>query len=124
MRFILTVFFIYITALGFCQEAVFSVDDASHKFSKTHEGQVLEHTFMVKNTGNAPLIISGYLVECGCTKVFFSPDPVLPNETTRVRVTFDTEGKAFFQDRVILLNTNTRRKTEKLRIKVNVIPHD
>ena len=79
---------------------------------------------MVKNTGSAPLIISGYLVECGCTKVFFSPDPVLPNETTRVRVTFDTEGKAFFQDRVILLNTNTRRKTEKLRIKVNVIPHD
>jgi hypothetical protein len=47
---------------------------------------------------------------------------IAPGESAEIKVTFDTDGKAYFQDRTVLLTTNTKRKTEKLRFKVNIIP--
>lgn len=102
------------------QEAKFSVDKAVHKFPKSREGIVLEHFFQVTNTGTVPLIISDYKVACECTKLFLPKKPIAPGETVSIKVTFDTTGKSYFQDRIIYLSTNTKDKEEKLRIKVNV----
>ena len=104
----------------FAQEAKFSVDKAVHKFPKTKEGTLLEHTFNVTNTGTVPLIISDYKVACECTKLILPTKPIAPGETVGIKVTFDTKGKYYFQDRIIYLMTNTKAKEEKLRIKVNV----
>lgn len=104
----------------FAQEAKFSVDKAVHKFPKTKEGTLLEHTFNVTNTGTVPLIISDYKVACDCTKAKLPTKPIAPGETVGIKVTFDTKGKYYFQDRIIYLITNTKAKEEKLRIKVNV----
>lgn len=104
----------------FAQEAKFSVDKAIHKFPKTKEGTLLEHTFKVTNTGTVPLIISDYKVACECTKLILPTKPIAPGETVGIKVTFDTKGKYYFQDRIIYLMTNTKSKEEKLRIKVNV----
>lgn len=102
------------------QEAKFSVDKSVHKFPKSKEGILLEHHFKVTNTGNVPLIISDYKVACECTKLFLPKKPIAPGETVAIKVTFDTTGKSYFQDRIIYLSTNTKDKEEKLRIKVNV----
>ncbi|MEN9999565.1 MAG: hypothetical protein RI922_2555 [Bacteroidota bacterium] len=111
------------SALGFGQEAVFFCKKSSFKFPKTHEGVVLEHTFLIKNTGDLPLKLLSYEVECDCTKAFLPASEIKPGESVEVKVTFDTEGKAYFQDREIRITSNTKKKIEKLRIKVNVIPH-
>ena len=110
------------SALGFGQAAEFSIDKAVHKFPKTYEGVLLEHEFKLTNTGDAPLIISDYKVECSCTKAYLPNNPILPGESFLLKVTFDTKGKYNFQDRIIYLKTNTKKKTEQLRFKVNVIP--
>lgn len=102
------------------QEAKFSVDKSVHKFPKSKEGIVLEHQFNVTNTGTVPLIISDYKVACECTKLFLPKKPIAPGETVAIKVTFDTTGKSYFQDRTIYLSTNTKKKEETLRIKVNV----
>jgi len=110
------------SALGFGQEAEFFVKKPVHKFPKTAEGVLLEHSFTVVNTGKAPLIISDYKVECACTKVFLPKEPISPGKSAVIKVTFDSEGKAYYQDRIIFLQTNTKKKTEKLRFKVFVEP--
>jgi len=102
------------------QEAKFSVDKSVHKFPKSKEGILLEHHFQVTNTGTIPLIISDYKVACECTKLFLPKKPIAPGETVAIKVTFDTTGKSYFQDRTIYLSTNTKKKEETLRIKVNV----
>lgn len=112
------------SALGFTQEAEFSLEKSVHKFPKTKEGEVLEHTFIFTNTGSAPLIINEYSVACKCTKVVFSDEPILPGKKGTVKVIFDTEGKYYQQDRVVILNVNTKKKTMKLRFKVYVIPRE
>lgn len=110
------------SALGFGQEAEFFVKKPVHKFPKAQEGILLEHSFTVVNTGDSPLIISEYKVECTCTKAILPTDPILPGKSAIIKVTFDTEGKSYYQDRIIFLQTNTKKKTEKLRFKVFVEP--
>ena len=83
---------------------------------------MLSHEFKITNSGNAPLIINDYEVGCPCTKVILPEAPILPGETIDLKVTFDTKGKYYFQDRTIYLMTNTKKKKHAIRIKVKVIP--
>jgi hypothetical protein len=123
MRFVLTVCVItFISTFGFGQEAEINFKQATFKFPKTKEGVVLEHSYSFTNTGNVPLIISDYKVECSCTKVFLPIEPILPGKSGVIKVIFDSEGKAFYQDRLIYLSSNTKQKTEKLRFKVYIEP--
>jgi hypothetical protein len=77
---------------------------------------------MITNTGTAPLIISDYKVDCPCTKAELPKKPILPGQTVPLRVTFDTNGKYYFQDRTIHLVTNVKKKDYQLRFKVQVVP--
>lgn len=112
------------SALGFGQAAEFSIDKSVHKFPNTKQGVLLEHDFVVTNTGNTPLIISDYEVACPCTKVILPTKPIAPGEKFDLKVTFDTKGKYYYQDRIIYLQTNTRKKKQKIRIKVKVVPNE
>lgn len=122
MRSVLLIILFLNSALGFAQEAEFFVKGATFKFPDAKEGELLEHVFNVSNTGKKPLLISAYKVECSCTKAYFSKDPILPGESSQIKITFDTEGKSYYQDRIIYFTTNTKRKKEKLRFKVFVSP--
>lgn len=112
------------SALGFGQEAEFSIKKSVYKFPKTEEGKLLEHTFVITNKGEAPLTISDYSVECDCTKATLPTEPIQPGESFDLHVSFDTNGKYYFQQRDILLYTNTKKGVHKLTIKVKVIPKD
>ncbi|TNE71871.1 MAG: DUF1573 domain-containing protein [Bacteroidetes bacterium] len=119
---LLIITFQLISALGFGQEADFFVEKPIHKFPKTYEGVVLEHTFRIENRGDIPLIISSYSVGCSCTKVVLPKEPIPPGGHFDLKVTFDSAGKYYYQDRTIILKTNTKSGEEKVRFKVNVIP--
>jgi hypothetical protein len=104
------------------QEAVFFAEKYTHKFSKTDEGTKLEHSYTIWNKGTKPLVISAAKVDCSCTEVVLPTKPILPGEQSTILLKFDTNGKAFLQDRIIELTTNTKRQTERLRFKVYVLP--
>jgi hypothetical protein len=112
------------SALGFCQEAEFSIDKSVHKFPATKQGEMLSHEYMITNTGDEPLIISDYKVSCTCTKAILPKDSIPPGETYALQVTFDTKEKYYYQDRTIILVTNTKKKMHKIRFKVKVVPNE
>lgn len=109
------------SAFGFGQGAEFSVDKGTFKFPDTEQGEIVSHTFIITNKGNSPLILQNYKVTCECTSVKLPEKPILPGEFAEVRVTFDTKGKYYYQDRVIYIEDNTKKGIHKLRIKINVI---
>ena len=123
MRTLLVIVLILNSAFCMSQRAGFFVKEPTFKFPKTIAGAQLSHAFIVQNTGDAPLVISGFEVACSCTKVTL-PAPVPPGGTGVITVEFDTNGKYYQQDRTVLLKTNTKRGTEKLRFKVFVVPKD
>ena len=110
------------SATGFGQLAEFSIKEPVVKFPKSKEGAVLEHEYKFTNSGKAPLIFTGYSVQCTCTKVVVPKEPIAPGKSGVIKITFDTNGRTFYQDRVIILNTNTKKKEEKVRFKVYVEP--
>lgn len=112
------------SALGFGQAAEFSIDKPVHRFGKVKEGAQLTHNFQITNTGTIPLIISDYSVQCTCTKAFLPKKPIAPGESFDLKITFDTNGKYYYQDRIINLKANTAKGTHKIRFKVYVHPDE
>ena len=47
-------------------------------------------TFTFKNTGNAPLVISGASSSCGCTTPMFDRKPIIPGKTGHFIVRYNT----------------------------------
>ena len=123
MRSLAIAFLILNSAFCISQKAEFSVDKGVFTFPKTKEGPIISHDFVITNTGDAPLIISDYKVSCPCTKVTL-PDPIPPGKSAVLHVTFETKGKYYEPDRAIILSTNTKKGTEKVRFKVFIIPED
>lgn len=109
------------SAIAFGQYAEFSFDKKVYKFDSVEEGDQLEHTFEFTNTGEAPLIITDYKVECTCTKAIYSNKPIMPGESSNIKVTFDTEGKIGWQYRKIILYANTKKTPTSIEIRVKVL---
>jgi hypothetical protein len=120
----LVIILILITAPVFAQRAVFYAPNKTIRFPKTKEGEKLKYRYIIKNTGKAPLEFYGFEAECTCTEVNLPKNAIKPGEQDFVDVVFDTNGKYYYQDRIIYLATNTRKKRERLRFKVFVIPKD
>lgn len=112
------------TAPVLTQRAVFYAANKTIRFPKTTEGEKLKYRYVVKNTGKAPLEFYGFEAECTCTDVTLPKESIKPGDQAFINVVFDTNGKYYFQDRIIYLSTNTRKKREKLRFKVFVTPKD
>ena len=124
MKYIFTFIVLLNSALGFNQEAVFFVQKPTVKFSKSNEGDTLSHYFVFQNKGTKPLKIERYEVECDCTALEFPTYEIQPGAIDSVKLTFDTNGKYFFQDRTVIVYSNSKKKKTTLRFKVNVIPKE
>ena len=102
-------------------QAKITFEEKTHRFPKTNEGVLLEHDYTFTNTGNQPLLIEGIKVTCTCTKFTFPKTPTLPGETGVVHVTFDTNNKYSWQDRILMISSNAKNNPTSIRFKVMVV---
>jgi hypothetical protein len=109
------------SATVFGQFAEFLFEEEVYKFDKTNEGDQLSHTFKFTNSGDAPLIISKYKVECTCTVATYSKNPILPGEEGTIEVTFDSYEKIGWQYRQIELYANTKKSPTIIEIRVKIL---
>jgi hypothetical protein len=101
------------------------VTPASYDFGSI-EPELVNHTFTVKNTGGAPLLIKRVSTSCGCTKATIDSEEIAPGQTTDMLVTFDpnlmeggVEGDVL---RVVYIKSNDLENPEvEIEITANVI---
>jgi hypothetical protein len=91
-----------------------------HDFGTINEGQSVEYTYEVKNTGQAPLLIQDAKPSCGCTVPDWSKDPIPPGKSGFVKAKFDSSGKPGIQNKTITVTANTWPKQTVLRFKAMV----
>jgi hypothetical protein len=99
---------------------VIEFDKTSHDFGSIKEGDKVSHTYQVKNTGQAPLIIQSASPSCGCTVPDWTKEPIAPGGTGYVKAEFDSKGKAGVQDKSITVTANTWPKVTVLKFKALV----
>ncbi len=97
-------------------------DTEDFDFGTINEGQVVEHTYSFKNTGEAPLIIQNAQPSCGCTVPDWTKDPIPVGGTGYVKASFDSNGKPNMQNKTITVTTNAWPTTKIIRFKAMVKP--
>lgn len=82
------------TGTAYGQKAVITCEKTVHNFGEINEtdGKV-SHTFVVKNEGTAPLVISNVTASCGCTTPEWTKEPIPAGKTGEVKVTFDPTNR-------------------------------
>ncbi|MCD6460699.1 DUF1573 domain-containing protein, partial [bacterium] len=92
-------------------------------FGKIVQGEKVSHTFEIKNTGSAELIIKKVHSSCGCTAVSPSKKKLLPGETAYLHTTFNSAGRKDYQSKKVYVTTNdpkTPNTALEIRAFVNV----
>lgn len=76
------------------------------------------YKFDFTNIGNEPLILSKPRSSCGCTVPSWPKEPILPGETSTIKVTYNTRKAGSFNKTVTIYSNS---KTVLLRIKGKVV---
>ena len=82
---------LFLTAsLVFASAQTISFDKTTFDYGNVKAGADGHRFFVVKNTGDKPLIISKVQASCGCTTPEWSQDPIMPGKTAQIKVGYNT----------------------------------
>jgi Protein of unknown function (DUF1573) len=82
--------------------------DSVYNFGSIAEGVKVEYNFRFKNTGSKPLVIIKANASCGCTVPEKPEKPVMPGETSFIKVVFNSKGKSGHQEKAIYITSNAK----------------
>ncbi|NMM46861.1 DUF1573 domain-containing protein [Marinigracilibium pacificum] len=102
----------------------FEFDNNTYEFGDITEGDVVEHVFKFKNTGESELLISNVQASCGCTTPEWTKEPVAVGEEGEIHVRFDSKNKVGRQNKSVTITANTNPARTVLYIKGNVASAD
>lgn len=71
--------------------------------------------FVLENTGDQPLVIDDVVTSCGCVTVDYLKEPVRPNDTISLFVTYKAEQPGHF-DKTIKVYCNAESSPVLLKI--------
>ena len=96
--------------------------DSTHQdLGKIKEGQTPEISWKFKNVGDKPLVVINAQGTCGCTVAEKPEQPVAPGEEGTIKAKFSSEGRTGFQEKQVIVTTNTKGNTAHyLNFKVEV----
>lgn len=119
---ILFVFLIFAGTASAEKKAVIKADSTWHNFGKIvqQEGKV-SHTFFVKNTGDAPLVILRVIASCGCTRPEWTKTPIAPGDSGKVKITYVPEKEPGAFEKKIQVYSNGSEGSYILTIKGVVV---
>ena len=95
--------------------------ETSYNFGEIQQGESVTHDFILKNTGEADLIISAAKGSCGCTVPEWPKTPIAKGEEAAIKVTFNSAGRSGKQNKTVTLVSNAIPNTKVITINGNVI---
>jgi len=85
------------------------------------KGETIRAVFTVKNTGDAPLVISEVRPSCSCTVADKPEDPIAPGASAEIVAKVETENVSSKSvTKSVTLVTNTEESTKVLSIKAKI----
>ncbi len=102
------------TADQLANAPVLSVDDPEFKFGKINQGDKVEHTYVLSNSGKTDLHIRKVKASCGCTAVQPEKRVVAPGESVKIKTVFNSAGKVGNQNKTVTIITNDPKKSKMI----------
>ena len=105
---------------GLIKKAEITFDKTIINYGTIDKGANGVRDFVFTNTGNAPLIISNVKSTCGCTIPEKPEKPILPGESDKIQVKYDTKRIGFIR-KSISVTSNASNPSVVLKITGQVI---
>ncbi len=83
-----------------------AVDPDAWDFGKIKQGEVVTHTFSLKNESNKTLNITAVNTSCGCTASEARKKVLLAQESTELEVKFNSKGYSGPVQQFVYVNTD------------------
>jgi hypothetical protein len=101
----------------------FSFKQETYNFGNIKTGNAATCDFTFTNTGKSPIVISECTASCGCTVPTWPKEPIMPGNSSKITVSFDTKNKSgsFLKAIYIKSNAFNDRPQHELYIKGVVI---
>lgn len=93
--------------------------ESAFDFGKIPQGKPVIHYFEWKNNSTKPISVTDVQASCGCTTPEWEKTAVLPGQTAKIKVGYNSEGEGPFE-KTILVVAGQEKTT--LVIKGNVYP--
>lgn len=100
MKKFLVFYLILLTTLN-AQKKLQSIGSDVHNFGVITKGEIVKHTFQLKNISKQTLNLDRVESSCGCTATLLSKKNLKPNEIAKVTAEFNSEGFSGFQEKHI-----------------------
>lgn len=98
--------------------AVITAEKTEFNFGTIKEvNGIVSHVFIIKNEGNAPLVITRVSASCGCTKPEFSTEPIAPGKESKIKVSYNPAGRPGQFTKSIAVYSNGKDGAFVLQIK-------
>lgn len=98
----------------------FKFESEKHDFGEIEEGPKITHEFRFTNIGQEPLIITGAKASCGCTVPKWPKEPILPGQSSSIKVEYNTKGRPNSFNKAVTITSNAKDKIKVIYIKGNV----
>ncbi len=85
-----------------------------HNFGNVPEGPSVSYDFEFKNIGKVPIIFSDVHGSCGCTVPTWPKEPILPGKTSKIAVTYSTQGRQGQINKTVTVTSNVGTKILKI----------
>ena len=124
LKIVLVALFVSAANLLFAQDqGILTFEKTDHDFGNVkEEGGPVTVDFKFKNTGKAPLVVSGVQASCGCTTPDWTKEPVQPGKSGFIRAQYNPQGRPGVFNKTLTVTSNTTPATSLVTIKGNVIP--
>jgi hypothetical protein len=99
---------------------VIKFNSVVHDYGTVYQGADGNCNFSFKNDGDEPIILSNVRSSCGCTVPVWPKDPILPGQTSSIKVTYDTKRLGTISKQITVIS-NATEPSLILNIKGNVI---
>ena len=122
-RIILTIQILVFSAIIAIAQPGISFDEETYDFGNIEEaGGAVEHKFVFKNKGNAPLIVQNVKASCGCTTPAWTKDPVMPGQEGFITARFNPKNRPGTFTKTLTITTNAQPNISRIYIKGQVKP--
>ena len=83
----------------FCEETIFD-------FGSKDSSEIVDHTFILKNTGTSDLVITAVRPACGCTAAELTQSTIPPSESAKLSAKLTLAGRNGQVQKPILIESN------------------
>ena len=98
------------------------INQSEYDFKNIKQGKIVDHNFIITNTGGDILKITNVRASCGCTAATPEKSELKPGESTVIKVSFNSSGRVGPQSKFVYVTTNDLSNNEiRLKIVGNVL---